>query len=60
MSAVEFLINGKRVATDRKRPFLRKLPYRKLKRKRTSTVRSLATMLDGREMTIERKLRACR
>ena len=30
MGSVEFLLNGRRVATDRKRPFLRKLPYRKL------------------------------
>jgi len=58
--SVEFLINGRRVATDRKRPFLRKFPYRKLKRKRVSTATVLATLLDGREMTIDRRLRVCR
>jgi hypothetical protein len=56
----EFFVNGKRVATDRKRPFLRKLPYRRLKHKRVSTARVLATLLDGRQVTIEHNVRACR
>jgi N-acetylglucosamine-6-sulfatase len=60
MRAAEFFVNGKRFATDRRRPFLRKLPYRKLQRKRVSRLRVRATLLDGREMTIDRRLRACR
>jgi N-acetylglucosamine-6-sulfatase len=56
----EFFVNGKRVAKDRKRPFQRKLAYRRLKQKRVSRARVLVTLLDGREMTIDRKLRACR
>ncbi|MDQ2939244.1 MAG: sulfatase, partial [Actinomycetota bacterium] len=39
VAQVEFFVNGKHFVTDRKAPFLRKLPYRKLKRKRHSTVR---------------------
>ena len=56
----EFFVNGKRFASDRKRPFKRKLPYRRLKRKRASTARVRATLLDGRRATIDRRLRACR
>jgi N-acetylglucosamine-6-sulfatase len=56
----EFYVNGKRVAKDAKRPFQRKLPYRKLTRKRVARTRTLVTLLDGRQMTIDRKLRACR
>jgi N-acetylglucosamine-6-sulfatase len=56
----DFYVNGKRFARDRKRPFQRKLPYRKLKRKRVSKARVLATLLDGRELTIDRNVRTCR
>lgn len=56
----EFYVNGKRVKIDRKRPFKRKLPFRKLKRKRVSKAKVRASLKDGRRMTIERRLRACR
>jgi len=56
----EFFVNGKRVGNDRKRPFQRKLPYRKLKRKRISKARVLVTLLDGRQVTIYKNVRACR
>jgi N-acetylglucosamine-6-sulfatase len=56
----EFFVNGKKVATDRRRPFLRKLPYRRLKGKRVSKASVLATFLDGRQATIEHNVRACR
>jgi hypothetical protein len=56
----EFIVNGKDFATDRRRPFLRKLPYGKLKRKRHSTVRLLVDLLDGRQITIDQHVRACR
>ena len=49
-----------RVGNDRKRPFQRKLPYRKLKRKRISKARVLVTLLDGRQVTIYKNVRACR
>jgi N-acetylglucosamine-6-sulfatase len=56
----EFYVNGKRVAKDRKRPFERKLPFRKLQKKRIAKTRVLVDLVDGREMTIDRNLRACR
>jgi N-acetylglucosamine-6-sulfatase len=56
----EFFVNGTPVGNDRKRPFQRKLPYRKLKRKRISKARVLVTLLDGREVTIYKNVRACR
>lgn len=56
----EFIVNGKHFATDRRRPFLRKLPYGKLKHKRHSTVRLLVDLLDGRQITIDQHVRACR
>jgi N-acetylglucosamine-6-sulfatase len=56
----EFYVNGKRVAKDRKRPFQRKLPFGKLQKKRVAKTRVLVDLVDGREMTIDRNLRACR
>jgi N-acetylglucosamine-6-sulfatase len=56
----DLYVNGKRFARDRKRPFQRKVPYRRLHRKRASKVKALAILLDGRELTIESRLRACR
>jgi N-acetylglucosamine-6-sulfatase len=58
--AVEFSANGKRFAIDRKRPFKRKAPYRRLKHKGHSKITALATLVDGRQLTIDRKVRACR
>jgi arylsulfatase A-like enzyme len=60
VASVEFRLNGKRFARDFRRPFQRKVPYRKLKRKRVSTLRTDVTLVDGRELTIERRVRACR
>jgi N-acetylglucosamine-6-sulfatase len=60
VAQAEFFVNGKHFATDRKRPFLRKLPYGKLQRKRHSTVRLLVDLFDGRQMTIDQHVRACR
>ena len=56
----EFFVNGKRFASDRRRPFKRKLPYRRLKQKRPSTAKLRATQLDGRRITIDAKVRVCR
>jgi arylsulfatase A-like enzyme len=56
----QFFVNGKKVAQDGKRPFQRKLPFRKLKRHRVARTRILADLVDGRQVTIDRNLRACR
>lgn len=60
LELAEFFVNGRRYASDRRRPFKRKLPFRKLRRKRVSTLRARATLLDGRRVTIDSRLRACR
>jgi hypothetical protein len=57
---VGFYVRGKRVATDKRRPFKRKLRYRKFKRRGKTDVRARATLIDGRRRTIDRKVRACR
>ena len=51
---------GGAVAKDRKRPLLRKLSFRKLQRKRVAKARVLVELVDGREVTLDRNLRACR
>jgi N-acetylglucosamine-6-sulfatase len=56
----DFYLNGKRFARDRKRPFERKLPWHRLKRRHHSKAMVLATLLDGRELTINDHLRVCR
>ena len=58
--STRFFVNGRGVGKDRSRPLQRKLPYRKLKRRRVSKARVLATLLDGRRMTIDRGVRRCR
>jgi N-acetylglucosamine-6-sulfatase len=55
---VEFSVGGHRVATDSKRPFRRSIRGR-LKRGRSSTVGALLEMVDGRELTVDRKARGC-
>jgi N-acetylglucosamine-6-sulfatase len=56
----EFYVNGKRVKMDRKRPFRKKLPQRRLRRKRSAKAKVRANLVDGRRMTDEQRLRACR
>jgi N-acetylglucosamine-6-sulfatase len=56
----DFYLNGKRFARDRKRPFERKLPWNRLKRRHHSKAMVLVSLLDGRELTINEHLRACR
>ena len=59
-TSAEFYVYGTRVAKDRKRPFRRELPFRKLQRKRIAKTRVLVDLVDGREITIDRNVRACR
>jgi N-acetylglucosamine-6-sulfatase len=56
----QYFLNGKAVGNDRKRPFQRKLPGRRLRNKRISKARVLVTLLDGRRVTIYKNVRACR
>jgi len=55
---VEFYVGGAVVAVDDSSPFRHRLPYRRFHGK--TRVRARATMLDGRRMTLDRHLRACR
>ncbi len=56
----DFYLNGKLFARDSKRPFVRKLPFHRLKHKHRAKARALVSLADGRQMTIDRGLRAYR
>jgi N-acetylglucosamine-6-sulfatase len=56
----EFYVNGDRVRRDRARPFKDRLPFRKVARKRKAKLRIRGTLKDGRRITKERRVRACR
>jgi N-acetylglucosamine-6-sulfatase len=56
----DFYVNGKLFRRDFKRPFVRKLPFGKLKHKHHAKTRALVSLVDGRQLTIDRSLRACR
>jgi N-acetylglucosamine-6-sulfatase len=56
----EFYVRGKLVGVDTTAPFRRRLPFRRFARHGKTKVRARASMLDGRRMTIDRKVRACR
>jgi arylsulfatase A-like enzyme len=60
VSQAEFYVGAKRVALDTSAPFRHRLPYRLFDRHGKTRVRARPTMLDGRRMTIDRKVRACR
>jgi arylsulfatase A-like enzyme len=57
---VEFYVGAKRVAVDTQAPFRHRLPGRAFARHGKTRVRARPSMLDGRRMTIDRKVRACR
>jgi hypothetical protein len=56
---VEFSVGGRRVARDTRGPFQGGLGRGHLKRGRQSTVRALLKLTDGRELTVDRKVRGC-
>jgi N-acetylglucosamine-6-sulfatase len=60
VAKAEFYVGAKRVAVDSRAPFRHKLPQRLFARHGKTRVRARATMIDGRRMTIDRKIRACR
>jgi N-acetylglucosamine-6-sulfatase len=53
-----FEVDGKQVGSDSSRPFKEQLG--KLKRGRKSKLRATAELTDGRRMTLEEKVKACR
>jgi N-acetylglucosamine-6-sulfatase len=56
---VKFSVGGRRAARDSKRPFRRGIRRGRLKRGRKSTIRALLQLVDGRELTLDRKARGC-
>ena len=52
-------VNGRSAGADVTRPFLRKVPYARLRERRRSSVRMRLTLLDGRRLTRDIRLRAC-
>jgi N-acetylglucosamine-6-sulfatase len=56
---VEFSVGGRRVARDTRGPFRRSLRPRHLKRGRKATVQALLKLVDGRELTVDQKVRSC-
>ena len=56
----ELYVNGDRVGTDRKAPFRRRVPFGRLQERARSMVKMRLTLLDGRRLTRELSVRACR
>jgi hypothetical protein len=57
---VKFTVGGRHVARDSRGPFRRSISRRHLRRGHRSTLRALLVLIDGREMTVDRKVRGCR
>jgi N-acetylglucosamine-6-sulfatase len=56
----ELFVNGDGAGADVVRPFLRKVPFGRLRERRRSNVRMRVTLLDGRRLTRDLVVRACR
>ena len=59
MRKTALYVNGRGAGADVTGPFLRKVPYARLRERRRSQVRMRLTLLDGRRMTRDIRLRAC-
>jgi N-acetylglucosamine-6-sulfatase len=57
---VKFILGGRHVARDSSPPFRRNISRRHLRRGHRSTLRALLILIDGREMTLDRRVRGCR
>jgi hypothetical protein len=57
---VKFILGGRHVARDSRHPFRRSISRKRLRRGHRSTLRALLILTDGREMTLDRKVRGCR
>jgi N-acetylglucosamine-6-sulfatase len=60
LDEVDFLIDGKDVGTRGRKPFKKRLSHKKLRRHRRADVRATAHTIDGRVLTLDRSVRACR
>jgi N-acetylglucosamine-6-sulfatase len=57
---VSFFVNGRRVVRDRSSPFSKRLSRRRFRKGRRAKVRALAELIDGRVVSLDRRVRACR
>jgi N-acetylglucosamine-6-sulfatase len=57
---VKFILGGRHVARDSRQPFRRGISRKRLRRGHRSTLQALLITIDGREMTLDRKVRGCR
>ena len=57
---VEFSIDGHEVGEDGRGPFTHRLSPKRLRKHRKARVRATATFVDGRAMTLDDTVRACR
>jgi hypothetical protein len=57
---VDFALDGIRRASDARAPFARALSYRPLSARRSLRLRTRSFLADGRVVTADRFLRACR
>jgi N-acetylglucosamine-6-sulfatase len=59
VSVMEVLVRGRRVTRDRRAPFLRTVPRRRLSSTTQNLLRVRTTTRDGRIVTLDRRLPAC-
>jgi arylsulfatase A-like enzyme len=60
VTRVDFFVRKRRVARDRRAPFVKRVSRRRVPRGRRFRLRARATLADGRLVTIDRRLRGCR
>ncbi len=60
VDTVEFSVDGHKVGEDGSKPFKDKLPRKRLKKHKKADVRATARLLDGRVLTLDDTVRACR
>ncbi len=59
VAEVDFIVRGRRAARDRKPPFVKRVRIRRVRPGRRFRLRARATTVDGRVMTLDRRLRRC-
>jgi hypothetical protein len=60
LDEVEFSVDGHKVGRDGAKPFDHRLPRKRLKRHKRADVRATAHLIDGRVLTLDDDVRACR
>jgi hypothetical protein len=55
-----FRVGAKLAARDRSSPIKKRIPARLLRDRRRPEIRVIAELLDGRELSLQRRVRICR